>query len=889
MDWFRQLRFRLSRLFNPRAADEDLAEEIRSHIEIETHENIARGMSPEEARRVARLKFGSLVTAREQSREVWGFVWLETLRRDLRYGARSLAKSPGFTAVAVLSLALGIGANTAIFSVFNAVLLRPLPFKDPDRLVTVHGRQRSVGGDVQVVWREKARIPELTSYASGYVMLGSFLLDGDSQWLRWQAVGTDLFSVLGTKPLLGRDFSATEDGEVIISHSLWQRQFGGAPDVIGRSIDDPSGAGVIVGVMPSGFWVYPWTADAEVWDVVKSPGGWMSPIARLKPGTTVEQAEAEINIVAENVLNDPAYAKRPERLEVRPFKRQIASKYESTLNLLLGAVGFVLLIGCVNVAVLLLGRATRRQKEISTRAALGAGRWRLVRQLTTESSLLAGMGGLFGALVAYAGIKLFTLLAPRWYLPSEKIALDGQVLAYTLGIALLTGILFGLAPALQSSKPDLNVALQEGSRNTTGDSRRRLRRLLAVSEVAIALTLLVGAGLMINSFAKLVTADRGFNQEGLLTMGLQLYGQAYWDEEHSRPKPEAAAFYERLLDRIDALPGVVSAGMNSYLFMGNTRGSGFQIVGRAESARAIYSEISEDFFTTMETPLLRGRLFTRQDTEDSLRVAIINQSLARKFFPVEDPIGKFLQAPAIYSRGVLSFEEPREIVGIVGNIINHVREEAKPGIFVPYRQYSQSNQGGFYSLNKGVVIRTAREPMNLADAARKAVSDTDPELTPTYIETMETAVANRSGIKGALLSGVSETQSLRFYVRLLSLFAGLALFLAVVGLFGVISYSVAQRTHEFGLRMALGAQRSDILRSVLKEGLVLSLLGLGIGVVASLGLTRLIESQLYGVTATDPATFAAVSAVLVGVVLLAAYIPGRRAASVDPMVAIRHE
>ncbi len=876
--------------------EEELGEEMRFHLEMKIQDNIEAGMSPSQARRAAYLQFGNRTLAREDSRELWGFGWLDRLGQDLRFGFRMLAKSPGFTSIAVLSLALGIGANTAIFSVVNAVLLRQLPFKDPDRLVSMHritladGRDGIPSHSVAVAWGEKAELPELTSWAGNYTTRGPYLLDGVPRELHELSVGVDLFQVLGTNPVLGRNFSAAESGEVIISHGLWQRHYGGAPDVIGRGI---SGNGrpsdVIVGVMPPGFWVHPWTADADLWAAVKNPGGYLKPIGRLKPGTTIEQAEAEINVIAENTEKHAFYAKYPARLELRPLKRVIADRYGSTLNLLSGAVGFVLLMGCANVAVLLLGRATRRHKEISTRAALGAGRWRLVRQLMTESALLAGAGGLSGTVVAYGGIKLFTMLAPEWYPPSEEIGVDEQVLANTLGIALLTGLLFGLVPALQSSKQDLTVALKEGARDTAGDSRRRLRRLLAVSEVAIALTLLAGAGLMINSFVRLVTADRGFNQKSLLTMTFRLGGEAYWDEEHRRPKPGAVARVERVIDRVKTLPGVVSAGLNSYIFQPG-RGEFFRIVGRAEPASADdpmakYNETGGDFFGTMETPLIRGRLFTRQDTEGSHRVAIINQALARKFFPNEDPIGKSLQTPRIRS---YSYEEPREIVGIVGDIISFVRGGGRPEIFVPYRQYTRTRKGEYYTLRKYFVIRTATEPMSLVEDVRKAVSDIDPELTPDF-ETMETAVANSSGIEAWGASAVSEIQSLRFHVRLLSIFAGLGLFLAAVGLFGVISYSVAQRTHEFGLRMALGAQRSDVLRDVLREALVLTLLGLGIGAVASLALTRFIESQLIGVTSTDPATFAAVSAVLVGFALLAAYVPARRAASVDPMVAMRHE
>jgi putative ABC transport system permease protein len=878
--------------------ERELEEEMLFHLEMKTQDNLDAGMSPEEARRAARLQFGNRVLAKEDSREWWGFGWLDRLAQDLSYGARTLAKSPGFTTIAVLSLALGIGANTAIFSVVNAVLLRPLPFKDPDQLalvyrVKVNGDESIPADAVVLAWKEESQAVELISHASTFVMTGRFLVDGKPEWLRDQVVGADTFRLLGVEPLLGRTF-LPEDMEaewasrgVVISHGLWQRVFGGDPNIIGRllrragSTQEDDRLHEIVGVMPRGFWIYPWTADADVWLASSTPDTNWQPIARLKPGTEARQAEAELAVIAEHVKTTGQYSAATRGYEVRPFDREMAWKYGGALNLVLGAVSFVLLIACVNVANLLLGRAAWRQREFATRAALGAGRSRLVRQLLTESMLLSGMGGLLGLAVALVGIKLFVLLAPHWYLPAGEIGIDDRVLVYMLGISVLTGLVFGVAPALKASKPNLNASLKEGARNSTGAARRNPQRALAVSETALALILLAGAGLMISSFIRMLEADRGFDSEDVLAMEIKLTGPKYRSN-----RAATMTFYQGLLERIEGLPGVVSAGMTSYgVVSDGGGGEPLLIPGRpvplpGELLRARYNEVGGQYFNTLGIPLLKGRLFTARDSEGAPPVAIVSQGLARRVFPAEDPIGKVVETPVA--------GEAREIVGVVGDVVHAVRDGPKSGIYIPYRQHTKSHRGSFFTFNQGFVIRTSVEPMSLAESLRSIVSELDKEMAPISIAPLERVVRERAG-RPAGYTGVSEAQALGFYVRLLSIFAGLALFLAAIGLYGVISYSVARRTHEFGLRMALGAQRSDILRSVLKEGLVLSLLGLGIGVVASLGLTRLIESQLYGVTATDPATFATVSAVLVGVALLAAYIPARRAASVDPLVALRHE
>jgi len=633
--------------------------------------------------------------------------------------------------------------------------------------------------------------------------------------------------------------------------------------------------------MPPGFWIYPWTAEADLWLPRRTSGDWMRPIARLKPGVDADQAKAELAVLAEHVETSEVYAGTTRSCDVRFLEEEVNREYGGALNLLLGVVSFVLLIACVNVASLLLGRATQRKREFATRAALGGGRGRLMRQLLTESILLCGLGGMLGVAVASLGIDLFVLLASYWYPPSEEIAIDGSVLGYTLGVSVLTGLLCGLGPALQASKPDLNESLKEGSRRSTQDVQRGPLRVLAVSETALALILLAGAGLMISSFVRMLETDRGFDSEGVLAMRIKLRGAEYRSDGVTQST--TTAFYRNLLERIEALPGVVSVGMTSYSTWGNSCCSRVLIADRpvpapGQSLTATYGEVGGEYFKTLRIPLLKGRLLGQQDAEGTSLVAVVSQTLAEQFFPGKNPIGKVVETPVP--------GEAREIVGVVGAVVRGVRDGPKPEIYVPYRQYTRSGKGTFFTMNKGFVIRTSVEPMSLANSLRAIVTELDPMIVPGKIKPMERVVFQGAG---SGLSWMSAAETLEFYVRLFSIFAGLALFLAVVGLYGVVAHSVARRTHKCGVRMALGAERGKILRQVLQEGLIMSLTGIAIGIMGSLALGRLIESLLYGVPAVDPLTFAAVSAVLIGVALLAAYVPARRAASVDPMTALRHE
>ena len=837
---------------------------------------------------------------------------IDTLLTDLRYAVRALRKSPGFTIVAALSLALGIGATSTIFSVTNAILLRPPPFEDPERLVHVgelmqNGRVSLVRMGTFRAWTEQNQVFEqMGMYSGGNSNVRRMTLPGGDgpEPVTVQFIGSNMFRVLGVQPIVGRTF-LPEDGRnwnVILSYDFWQRRFGADESVLGQPL--PGSGAVIVGIMPPDFRIHPRANKVEVWeadDVMNVTNylptlRWMTTVARLKPGISIEQAQRELDVIARrHAAAEPASGMLPGRIaHLAPLRQQATAQYANPLYLLLGAVGFVLLIACCNVANLLLARGTARQTEIAMRTALGASRGRVIRQLLTESVLLAVLGGLLGVLLAFGGIAMFIALAPNWYPPTQEIRVDGMVLGFTIGISLLTGILFGLTPALQTSKPNLNQCLKKGAGHSTAAPRHRIRSTLVVTEVALALVLLAGAALMMNSFVRVLRVDPGFNPKNLLTMQFNLMsedpnGYMTWDTTGViSVTPQVAIFYQRVLERIGALPGVTSAdritGSNPRNFSQR-----FSIVGRpvppsGDEPLAIYAEVSPDFFQTMETPLLRGRSFTEQDRQGSPDVAIISEATARAFFPGEDPIGQVLQASLqIYTDPRAAPDRPRQIVGIVGDTRHLRRRNGEPlpiipVVYVPYRQHLweyPGNTGGFH-LSTELVIRTASDPMRSVAAIREVVADVDRDVELDQIVTMEERLTDA-------------TASERFWVRLLGIFAGLSVFLAAVGIYGVISYSVLRRRHEFGLRKALGADNVNVIRLVLKESLVLSLIGVGIGLAAAFALTRLISSQLYGVTATDPLTFSIVSVGLVAIALLASYVPARRAVRTDPMEALRAE
>jgi putative ABC transport system permease protein len=797
---------------------------------------------------------------------------MQTLWQDLRYGARTLLKNPGFSLIALVTLALGIGANTAIFSVVNAVLLRPLPFNDPDRLVMVWNRgAEAAGGD-----RTSLAVADLLDWRAqsrSFAEIGAFqnitysYTGGDSPE-RVQAAGVtaNFFSILGAQPQLGRAFSPDEERPgaqrvALISDGFWRKNFAADPQVVGRTINLNGAGYTVIGVMPAALdfprkWVELWTALQLEQPTRRGPY-FLNGVARLKPGVSLDEARAE----ALNTLKSSFEGELD--LNVLPVNEFVVGDVRLALWVLLGAVTLVLLIAAVNVANLTLARSVTRVKEISIRAALGAGRWRIIRQLLTESLLLAVVGGLLGAMLASWGVELLLKLAPQSVPRLNQIGIDGRALGWTALVSLLTGVLFGLAPALQSSRLSLNETLKEDGRGATeSPDKRRWRDLLVISELALAVMLLIGAGLLVKSFWRLQRVDSGVDTDRVLTMQLALRGQRYADPR------QVDAFYPRLLERIQALPGVRTAAVSNSLPPDNTEESDdFTIEGRPAVPNQIppiayLVRVSQDYFRTFGIPLRRGRFFNAADSSDAPLVTIISETMARRFFPDEDPIGKRINTA---DEGQPAW---RQIVGVVGDVkYTGLADETQPTMYQPLIQAT--------SWNVFLSVKTqAADPLGLVSAARNEIRSLDRDLPVARVRTLERHFA----------MAVAQP---RFGATLVAVFAALALILASVGIYGVISYSVTQRTHEIGVRVALGARSLDVLSLVVKQGMKMTVIGLGVGLTASFALTRLMKTLLFGVSATDPLTFIAISLLLTFVALLACFVPARRAAKVDPMVALR--
>ncbi|HKS40353.1 MAG TPA: ABC transporter permease [Blastocatellia bacterium] len=806
---------------------------------------------------------------------------METLLQDVRYALRMLVKKPSFTAIVVLALAIGIGANTAIFSVVNAILLRPLPYKTPDRIAMIWMTNPKLGIDQD--WHS---YPNYTDYKEQNQVFEdmaafndrSYNLTGTGEPVRvmgaWATAS--LFSVLGVDPAQGRAFSVEEeepgkDRVVVISHGLWQRRFGGDAGVIGQPISLNGVDRTVIGIMPANF-AFP-QKDTELW----VPSGlspqrkqgrssfFLKSVGRLKPGVTVAQAQSDMGAIGDRL--DEQYFRSGYTANIVSLHEQETGKVRPALLVLLGAVVFVLLIACINVANLLLARAATREREIALRTALGAGRFRLVRQLLTESALLAFMGGIAGLLLAYWGLKALVALSPGNIPRLDQVGIDSRVLGFTFAISLLTGFVFGLVPALQASKPDLNETLKEGGRGSAGGVKgRRVRSLLVVSEIAMSLILLICAGLLIRSFNRLQKFDLGFNPNNLLTMRVQLSGSKY------RENKQFVDFYRQLIERMESVPGVQSVGATSSIFLSDTpQSTNFTIEGRpiftdAERIEVPLDAVTTDYFKVMGVPLLRGRIFDDRDQIGTPLTVIVNETFARRFFPDEDPIGKRFM-----------YGEPQEgetpdwrmIVGVVADMRRTgFDKEVRPETFLPQNQFPDN------ALT--IVARTASNPANFANALRSEVWAIDKDQSVFKIETMDETLSEM-------------TSQRRFNMLLLGLFAAVALILAAVGIYGVISYSVTQRTHEIGIRMALGAGQRDVLKLIVGQAMQMAFIGVAIGLVASFFLTRLMSSLLYGVSATDPITFAVISLALSGVALGACAVPARRALKVDPMIALRYE
>ncbi|MBV8858093.1 MAG: ABC transporter permease [Acidobacteria bacterium] len=801
---------------------------------------------------------------------------MRALLQDLRYATRRLWKSPGFAAVAVGALALGIGANTAIFSVVNSVLLRPLPYPAPEQLVQLwESRPRQNMPRVEIApheflaWADQCQsFQRLAAIdAAEYNLTGR----GEPERVTGALVSAAYFPLLGVAPAHGRAFLDEEDrpganNVVVLGHELWQSRFNSDPSVVGQTVSLDGVACNVVGVLPRGFRLpegaalaRPIAFSAE--DRAQPGSHFLNVLGRLKEGVSVEQASAEMATVAARVEQSLGGTNVGHQVVVVPLHEQVVGGARTALLVLLGAVALVLLIACANVANLLLARAAARRREVAVRAALGASRWRIIRQLLAESLLLSGSGGALGLLLAVWGVDLLVGLDPEGVQRAGEVTLDWRVLAFTLGLSVLTGLLFGLAPALQASKTDFVESLKEGGRSGQGLARSRLRSSLVVAEVALTLVLLVGAGLLLKSFSRLLAVDPGLDPHHVITMAVSLPQAKYGEPQR------ITAFYEQLLQEAAALPGVQAAGVVSVLPLTGDDTSNFvQIEGRAplppgQAMRAGRRNVSADYFRALGIPLKRGRAFTPADTAEAQRVLVINEAMARSFFAGEDPVGKRVRT---------SDKSPwAEVVGIVGDVRHQGLDvDTRPEMFFPHLQTP--------SRQMTLVVRSEGDPVALAGPLRERVRSIDKDQPVGNVKTME----------GWLSESVA---SRRFSAALLGVFAAAAAALAALGLYGVVSYSVAQRTHEIGLRVALGARPRDVLRLVIGQGMTLTLVGTGVGVAVALALTRVMSGLLFGVGATDPAVFVTVPLLLAAVALLACYIPARRATKVDPMVALRYE
>jgi putative ABC transport system permease protein len=811
---------------------------------------------------------------------------MRSIWQDLRYATRVLAKSPGFAAVAVLTLALGIGANTAIFTVVYGVLLRPLPFPQPDRIVQLAEAFREDSDEMDLSWNELEHLREygqLFEHIAGYTDMGFNLATGtEAEHVRGVPASAEYFQVLGVRPALGRDFLPEEDrGEgqrvAILSHELWLRRFGGEPGLIGRKILLSGDAYTVVGVMPAGFdpransELNPGTR-ADVWVplalVAKSAGSGenLAVIARLNSTVTTAQLLSQMDVVTRDFrVRYPNVVGQELVMSFRPYQAMIGLGMRPFLLVLLGAIGFVLLIACANVANLFLARGSSRGREIAVRVAMGASRGRLIRQLLTESLLIALAGGALGLVVAYAGLSSLLATAPVNLPRVSDIRLDGWVFVFAFLISIATGAAFGVAPALYATKTNLNESLKEGEgRASAGAGRARLRQGLVIGELALSLVLLTGAGLMIATFERLMSTSPGFDPHHVLTMQFWMTGSKY------ASAPEVMKFYRAVEQRIEGLPGVTAGGVVAAgLPLERGGNNGVRIAGAKESEwiNMDYREITPGYFQSIGTPLKQGRGITEADSEVSNPVVVINEAAARKYFPDRSSLGEHL-----YISGVLC-----EVVGVVGDVKSHLDQPAEPTTFVPAAQAKLGTSNLFEGwFPRSIVVRTTGDPLLLSQALREAVAATDPLVPTGAIRSMDQVLSRSLALRS-------------FMMLLLGFFGGLALLLASVGIYGVIAFAVSQRTREIGVRMALGARPADVLRMVLREGMTLVGAGVVLGVAASLMLTRLLEGMVYGVRVRDPLIFAAVDLLLVAVSLVACYVPARRATRVDPLVALRYE
>ncbi len=868
---------RLLSLLRRRGHEREMEEEMRFHLEMQIEQNLAAGIPAEEARFAARRQFGNQTWLKEVSREMWSLRFIETLIQDLRFGARMLLKQPGFTLVAVLTLALGIGANTAIFSVINGVFLRPLPYHEPDRLMMIweklpRAEQVELSPTDYEEYEKRNQVFAQMGAAEG----ANFNLTGGSEPIHvdGQAATASLFPLLGVQPLLGRTFTKEDDDAnapvVILSHRLWQSHFAGNRAILNQTIRLNDKSYAVIGVMPPEFQYPPPVRQepilSDLWvprslaTETRKYGHILKTIGRLKSGVTYEQARAALALALQQRLQENPKEHNGIATNPIPLPAQVGRQIKLAVQVLAAAVLFVLLIACANVVNLLLSSATARQKEFALRAALGAGRFRIVRQLLTESVLLSLLGGGFGLLLAYGMLKAFHVFGAGQVARLEEITLDTRVLMFATALSLLTGFAFGLAPAWQAARINLNQTLKEGGRHASGSGSQRLRNLLIVAEVALSLILLVGAGLLIKSFWRLQQVDPGFNPDNLLTLEIQLPYPKYAEARRRE------TFQQATLERLAALPGVQSAAFISHPPFGRGPGlNDFKIEGKpvplgiANARIAGQRIISSDYFRTMGIPLLEGRAFSSGDGAEAPRVSIISQTFATKYFVGENPLGHRIQMGG----------EWFTIVGVVGEVRHAgLDAELSPHVYFPFAQ------GGQFRTR--VVIRTHDDPLSYVAAIRQQIQAVDRDLPIYAVFTMNQLIAQTVAQR-------------RFNLLLLGAFAVVALLLSAIGIYGVMSYATARRTNEIGIRMALGASRGAVLRLIIGQGLRVVALGLLIGLLGALALTRWMKTLLFEVRATDPLTYTALALLLAGAALLACFIPVRRATKVDPMTALRVE
>ena len=869
-------------LFRRRKVEQELSDELAQAFEFLVESKIRDGTSRSEARRLAAIELGGVEQLKEEIREFRAGHSLEALFRDVRFGLRMLLKTPGFTVVALATLALGIGANTAIFSLVNGVLLRPLPFPDAERIIYIEGKNPAAGiteSNISFLdftdWSQQTDLFASTAaYWTGNAQFGA---DGaEPERVPRAGVTTGFFSVLGVHPVLGRTFVSQDDKGwpqtvAIISHGLWKRRFGSDPAIVGKQVQMSARPLTIIGVMPPGF-EYP--EQTQVWvptavnlrDEPRDNRVW-SAIARLNTGIDLKQAQTRLSAINAQLAKQFHETNKGWDVFISTLQERLVREVKPSLLALLGAVGFVLLIACANVANLLLARSAARQKEMAIRAAMGASRSRVLRQMLTESILLSAIGGVAGLFLSIWLTDVLMSMLPEGAPRLEQVGIDYRVLTFALGVSALTGILFGIVPALQASKLDVTSALKEGGRSGEGHRRTSARSLLLIGEVALSLMLLVGAGLLIKSFLRLQEVRPGFNAHNVLIANLALQGPKYKDDQ------PCVEFFRQLIERLEVVPGVQAAGGSVNLPLnasGYAIGRGFIPEGRPltvdEAKDAMFSTITGDYFRALQIPLLSGRTFEPRDNAEGPKVVIINETTAKRHFGSPTAaIGKRLSIWA----GFRGHDEKalHEIVGVVGDTkTGSLTGEGGMQIYVPHAQDSQWNF-------MGLVIRTAGDPAAFAATLRHEVQALDKDQPVYNVRTMDDVVINSLGTR-------------RVSMQLFAVFACAALLLAAIGIYGVMAYSVTQRTQEIGIRMALGAQKSDILRLVVRQGMTVTLIGVIAGLAGAFALTRVIANLLFGVGASDPVTFVVIPLLLIFVSLIACYLPARRAARLNPTAAL---